>query len=43
MRRLEVNTSEVIMDSTLTFLKETIRAMRERNITEMFAHNINVT
>jgi hypothetical protein len=44
MRRLEVDTSvEAIMDSTLTFLNETIQTMRERNIAEMFAHNINVT
>jgi hypothetical protein len=31
------------MDSTLTFLNETIRAMCEHNIVNMFAHNINVT
>jgi hypothetical protein len=44
MRRLEINTSvEAIMDATLTFLNETIRAMRERNIAKMFAHNIHVT
>jgi hypothetical protein len=44
MRRLEVDTSvEAIMDSTLTFLNETIQTMREHNIAKMFAHNIHVT
>ncbi|PQO96669.1 hypothetical protein C5614_16340 [Massilia phosphatilytica] len=32
-----------IMDPTLTFLNETIYAMRMHNIAKMFAYNIHVT